>query len=218
MQYTIQVLVMYWFICRKYDIQSMTNIFDIEIRNGETLTQAIERNKRDELERLERERIKKEQEKEKIKLMSEQIKLFKTQMDEYFENSYYDWFKCDSNIYALSIFSDKHYVIYRNVAECCFELYNVDTTNGVNSKHYISEDNNLVNLIEYAQDLATMRYTTYVQRNSMWKKECATPKQIAWLSKEWWAKNKPIKTKMDVHVLTKGNKIQWIIKKKDSKY
>ena len=172
-------------ICRKYDIQSMTNIFDIEIRNGETLTQAIERNKRDELERLERERIKKEQEKEKIKLMSEQIKLFKTQMDEYFENSYYDWFKCDSNIYALSIFSDKHYVIYRNVAECCFELYNVDTTNGVNSKHYISEDNNLVNLIEYAQDLATMRYTTYVQRNSMWKKECATPKQIAWLSKEW---------------------------------
>ena len=33
-------------ICRKYDIQSMTNIFDIEIRDGETLTQAIERNKR----------------------------------------------------------------------------------------------------------------------------------------------------------------------------
>ena len=202
-------------VCRKHDIQSMTDVFNVDIKNGETLKEAIEREKKNEHERIEREHIQKAKEQERLKLVAEQLKLFKTNMGDYFNNAYYDWFKCDKDIYVLSTFSDMHYAIYKNILENCFQLYNINTSNGINSKYFISEDDNLANLIDYAHTLANRKYSTYLDRKAMWKHESATQKQIEWLSKEWWAQGKRMNTKMDIHILTKGNKIQWIIKKKE---
>jgi len=200
-------------IVKKHDLMTMTDIFNVDIKDGETLSEAIEREKKNEQERIERERVAKEKEQERLRLIAEQIKLFKTNMEDYFEDAYLDWFKCDDNTYALSVFSDYHYVIHKNIAESTFDLYKVDTTNKVNTKHYLSENENLVDLIEEAERYASRRYSTYLDRKAKWKHEDATYKQISWLKNQWWTKGKIFKTKMDVHKITKGNKITWIMNK-----
>lgn len=201
-------------IVKKHDLMTMTDIFGVEIKNGETLSEAIEREKKNENEKIERELLRKQVEEEKLKLVAEQLKLFKTNMSEYFSEAYFDWFKCDNEIFSLSINSDLHYTIYKNISENVFELYIVDTTNRINTKDYVSENENLINLIDEAEKYASRRYSTFLDRKAKWKYEDATIKQLEWLQKEWWASNKVLKTKMDVHKVAKANKITWIMKKK----
>jgi len=201
-------------IVRKHDLMTMTDIFGVEIKNQETLTEAIEREEKDKAEKLEREELAKQKENERLRLIAEELKLFKTNMGEYFSESYYHWFKCDNEIFALSTNSDHHYTIYKNLSENIFELYYVNTTNKINTKDYISEDDNLINLIEEAEKYASRKYSTFLDRKAKWKYEPATQKQLDWLKKEWWANGKVLRTKMDIHTVTKANKIVWIIKKK----
>lgn len=201
-------------VCRKHDIQSMTDVFNVEIKDGETLKESIEREKKSEQERIARENLQKEKEKERIRLIAEQLKLFKTKMKEYFENAYYDWFQCSFDIYALSSGMDYHYVIYKNVIENSFELYRVNTTNKVNTKEYLSENNNLVDLINEAETYAVRFHSTYLYRDSAWKKEKITDKQKEYFATQWYTKGKNIHTKRDAHIISKGNKITWIINKK----
>ena len=201
-------------VVRKHDLMTMTDIFGVELKDQETLTEAIEREERDKEEKIQREELAKQKEEERLRLIAEELKLFKTNMGEYFSESYYDWFKCDYEIYSLSTHSDLHYTIYKNISENTFELYFINTTNKINTKDYISEDDNLMNLIEQAEKYASRKYSTFLDRKVKWKIESATQKQLEWLSKEWWAKSKVLKTKMDVHIVTKANKIVWIMKKK----
>jgi superfamily II DNA or RNA helicase len=201
-------------IVRKHDLMTMTDIFGVDIKDGETLSEAIEREEKDKAEKLERELIAKQKEEERLRLIAEELKLFKTNMGDYFSESYYDWFKCDNDIYSLSTNSDLHYTIYKNLSENTFELYFINTTNKINTKNYLSEEDNLVNLIEEAEKYASRKYSTFLDRKAKWKHESATQKQLDWLKKEWWASGKIINTKMDVHKVTKANKIVWIMKKK----
>jgi len=201
-------------IVRKHDLMTMTDIFGVEIKDQETLTEAIEREEKNKAEKLEREEIAKQKEQERLKLIAEELKLFKTNMSEYFGEAYYSWYKCDNEIFALSINSDLHYTIYKNMKENIFELFMVDTTNKVNRKDYISEDDNLINLIEEAEKYASRKYSTFLDRKAKWKYEPATQKQLDWLKNEWWANGKILRTKFDVHTCVKANKISWIIKKK----
>ena len=201
-------------IVRKHDLMTMTDIFGVEIKDQETLTEAIEREEKNKVEKLEREELAKQKEQERLKLIAEELKLFKTNMSEYFSEAYYSWFKCDINTFALSITSDLHYTIYKNLQENSFELYMVDTTNRINTKDYISEDDNLINLIEEAEKYASRKYSTFLDRKAKWKYEPATQKQLDWLKKEWWANGKVLRTKFDVHTCVKANKISWIIKKR----
>jgi len=203
-------------IVRKHDLMTMTmtDIFGVEIKDQETLTEAIEHEEKNKAEKLEREELAKQKEIERLALIAEELKLFKTNMSEYFAESYYDWYKCDREIFALSITSDLHYTIYKNLNENIFELYMVDTTNRINTKDYISEDDNLINLIEEAEKYASRKYSTFLDRKAKWKYEPATQKQLDWLKKEWWANGKVLRTKFDVHTCVKANKISWIIKKR----
>lgn len=201
-------------IVRKHDLMTMTDIFDVEIKDGETLSEAIKREEKNEQEKLEREELAKQKEQERLALIAEELKLFKTNMSEYFSESYYDWFKCDNDIFALSTNSDYHYAIYKNIKENIFELYFINTTNKVNTKDYISEDDNLINLIEEAEKYATRKYSTFLDRKAKWKYESSTQKQLDWLKDQWWVNGKILRTKFDVHVVVKANKISWIIKKK----
>jgi len=201
-------------IVRKYDLMTMTDIFGVEIKDQETLTEAIEREEKNKAEKLEREELTKQKEIERLKLIAEELKLFKTNMNEYFSEAYFNWYKCDNEIFALSITSDLHYAIYKNISENSFELYMVDTTNRINTKDYISEDDNLINLIEEAEKYASRKYSTFLDRKAKWKYEPATQKQLDWLKNEWWANDKVLITKFDVHTVVKANKISWIIKKR----
>jgi len=201
-------------IVRKHDLMTMTDIFGVEIKDQETLTEAIEREEKNKAEKLEREELAKQKEIERLALIAEELKLFKTNMSEYFQEAYYSWYKCDNEIFALSINSDLHYTIYKNLQENVFELYIVDTTNRINTKDYISEDDNLINLIEEAEKYASRKYSTFLDRKAKWKYEPATQKQLDWLKNEWWANGKVLKTKFDVHTCVKANKISWIIKKR----
>ena len=170
-------------IVRKHDLMTMTDIFGVEIKDQETLTEAIEREEKNKAEKLEREELAKQKEIERLALIAEELKLFKTNMNEYFGEAYYSWFKCDINTFALSITSDLHYTIYKNLQENSFELYMVDTTNRINTKDYISEDDNLINLIEEAEKYASRKYSTFLDRKAKWKYEPATQKQLDWLKK-----------------------------------
>jgi len=201
-------------IVRKHDLMTMTDIFGVEIKDQETLTEAIEREEKNKAEKLEREELAKQKEQERLALIAEELKLFKTNMSEYFSESYFDWYKCDRDTFALSINSDSHYTIYKNLQENIFELYVVDTTNRVNTKDYISEDDNLINLIEEAEKYASRKYSTFLDRKAKWKYEPATQKQLEWLKNEWWVNGKVLRTKFDVHTCVKANKISWIIKKR----
>ena len=201
-------------IVRKHDLTTMTDIFGVEIKDQETLTEAIEREEKNKAEKLEREELAKQKEIERLALIAEELKLFKANMSEYFSESYYDWYKCDRDTFALSINSDLHYVIYKNIKENIFELFIVDTTNKVNRKEYVSEDDNLINLIEESEKYASRKYSTFLDRKAKWKYEPATQKQLDWLKNEWWANGKVLRTKFDVHTCVKANKISWIIKKR----
>jgi len=201
-------------IVRKHDLMTMTDIFGVELKDGETLTEAIEREKQNEAEKLEREELVKQKEIERLAIIAEELKLFKTHMSDYFEQTYFDWYKCDNEIFALSITSDLHYAIYKNLNENVFELYVVNTTNRINTRDYVSEDDNLINLIEEAEKYASRKYSTFLDRKAKWKHETATQKQLEWLKKEWWANGKVLRTKFDVHTVVKANKIVWIMKKK----
>jgi superfamily II DNA or RNA helicase len=200
-------------IVRKHDLMTMTDIFGVELKDQETLSEAIEREERNVAEKIAREEIARQKETERLKLIAESLKLFKTNMSDYFDESYYDWYRCDNNTYALSTNSDYHYVIYKSIAENTFELYFVNTTNRINTKDYISENENLIDLIEESEKYASRKYSTFLDRKAKWKFESSTPKQLEWLGKEWWAKGKVLKTKMDIHMVTKSNKITWIMKK-----
>ncbi|OHD25748.1 MAG: hypothetical protein A2Y34_05475 [Spirochaetes bacterium GWC1_27_15] len=200
-------------IVRKHDLMTMTDIFGVDIKDNETLTEAIEREEKNKEDKLKREELAKQKEIKRLKLIAEELKLFKTNMGDYFSESYYDWFKCNNEIYSLSVNSDLHYAIYKNLSENVFELYFVNTTNKINTKNYLSEDDNLINLIEEAEKYASRKHSTFLDRKAKWKYENATQKQLDWLSKEWWANGKILKTKMDVHTVTKANKIVWIMKK-----
>jgi len=201
-------------IVRKHDLMTMTDIFGVEIKDGEALTDAIEREEKDKADKLEREELAKKKEIERLKLIAEELKLFKTNMSDYFSEAYYDWYKCNNEIYSLSTTSDLHYTIYKNINENIFELYFVNTTNRINTKDYMSEDDNLINLIEEAEKYASRKYSTFLDRKAKWKYEPATQKQLEWLKKEWWANGKALRTKFDVHRVVKANKISWIIKKR----
>ena len=201
-------------IVRKHDLMTMTDIFGVEIKDQETLTEAIKREEKNKAEKLEREELAKQKEIERLALIAEELKLFKANMSEYFSESYYDWYKCDRDTFALSINSDLHYVIYKNIKENIFELFIVDTTNKVNRKEYVSEDDNLINLIEESEKYASRKYSTFLDRKAKWKYEPATQKQLDWLKNEWWANGKVLRTKFDVHTCVKANKISWIIKKR----
>jgi superfamily II DNA or RNA helicase len=200
-------------IVRKHDLMTMTDIFGVELKDQETLSEAIEREERNVAEKVAREEIAKQKETERLKLIAESLKLFKTNMSDYFDESYYDWYRCDNNTYALSTNSDYHYVIYKSMVENTFELYFVNTTNRINTKDYISENENLIDLIEESEKYASRKYSTFLDRKAKWKFESSTQKQLEWLGKEWWAKGKVLKTKMDIHMVTKSNKITWIMKK-----
>lgn len=174
-------------VMKKHDLVTISDIFGLPIKEGETPLQAKENR---ENERLEYEAEMKRKQEEKLRLMEEQIELFRVNMGLHFSEAYYDWFKCSEDTYAISENSDNHYVIER--IETGFLVYKVIYNKEIKEIEVINEGRNLIELIDFVENESIKRFTSFSQKNARWKLDSATPAQRQWSPKS--------RTKWDVHL------------------
>jgi superfamily II DNA or RNA helicase len=169
-------------VVKNHDLMSISDVFDMTIKNGETIKQAIKRNeeeriadeirkKQEEQERLERER-KRQQE---LELIAEQIRLFNRDMDNRFADAYYDWYKCFIDTWAVSQDTDYHYVIQKDDED--FVLYFVDTNKETHHVECLDTQSNLVELIQHVENKVLHKPTSFAYRRVNWKKDKASDAQ-----------------------------------------
>lgn len=195
-------------IVRKHDLMSLSSVFDIPIKSGETIRKATDRVKKEkedeeirkqkeELRKVERERIKQEE----MKIVAEKIKLFNKDMKAAFENTKLDWFRCDNLSYILTYAKDVHYVIEGVNNKFC--VYNVVTEKENKHIELIIEFNNVKDAITYVDKRS--KKNTYTDKNSDWKSDPATDGQRKYCS---WAKSKS-----DAHKYFCASSISGMLKK-----
>jgi superfamily II DNA or RNA helicase len=194
--------------CRSHDLMSLSNIFDIKIKHGETPSNAKsrikkekddeEKRKREEEERrIEREKVKQQE----MKIRVEQIKLFNRDMTNRFYESKLDWFKTNNITYALTISMTGHYTI-ENVNDTYFLFY-VSTNKENKYAEFKQVNENLTELIKCAEkDIGKNSFT---DKYSDWKKHDASDKQRQFANFA--------KTKWDAHIFFSSNTINSILKK-----
>jgi hypothetical protein len=188
----------------------MTSIFDVGIKNGETITEAIEREKNEveeEKERQLQERLKKEEEiRQQEELIAREIALFNNNLDLALEeNSYYDWFNIDINTFAISQESDLHYIVTK-VKENEFITYEVCTEKNNNYCHEMETFDNVVDAIKIIEENKICNAKGgYPLKNVKWKMDKPTPNQLMYIKRN----RNLIKTKFDAHKYFKT----WIIAK-----
>lgn len=159
-------------VMKKHDLMSMSDIFGVKIEDGETVSEAM---KNRENERLQYEQELKAKEQERLRLIEEQVKLFKMNMGNYFVDAYYDWFKCNNDTFALSETGNTHYVIEKNDED--FIVYKVVYDKQTKETEEVNSGDNLVELIEFVENKAIERYTSFTYRKAKWKHQAATDNQ-----------------------------------------
>lgn len=201
-------------VVRSHDLMSISSVFDMPIKHGETPRQAIERIKiekqqeeeRRRLEQIRLEELKRKQE-EEIKLRARQIKLFNKEMMDKFKECKYDWFNVDILSYALTYELDKHYVIEKegDGENLVFHCYRVSTSKENKFAQRITSHNELDKLIDHVENKLILRPSTYVRRDSEWKSQPPTENQLKYI--HW------VRTKWEAHVYFTKNSIKSVMKK-----
>lgn len=186
-----------------HDIMDMSNIFDVNFKNGQTLSEAREDKKTEDIaKKAEREKI--EQERlENLEIIAKQIKLFNKEMRLAFaeDTVSYDWFKCTPSIYAVSESSDHHIAIESGDNE--FLVYKVITTKGDKSVEFIDAFQNVTDAILFAEQ-SIKSPKSFAYKNTLWKKDFSTPSQ---------KKFAPYcKTKWDVHKFFNSSSIKSLLR------
>lgn len=166
-------------VVKHHDLMSLSNVFDMDIKHGETPKEAqkrIKREKEDEEERLREEELRKQKE---IEIRAKQIKLFNRDFENGMLGAKYDWFKVDISTYALSFASDKHYVIekYDENETTKYILYESHTNKENKELNFIKEQYNLKSLIEYVEYNLIWKVNSFIDINGEWKTEAATENQ-----------------------------------------
>jgi superfamily II DNA or RNA helicase len=178
-------------IVRKHDLMSISSVFEMPIKTGETVRKAIERNKKEkadeearkmaeEQRKLERERLKQEE----MRLIVERVKLFNKDMKAAFESTKYDFFKVDNLSYALTYARDVHYVI--EDINNGFNVYNVVTSKEDKRIELIKHFDGLKDAIAYVEKRTNKN--TYTDKTSEWKSDPATDNQrkfCSWAQSKW---------------------------------
>lgn len=193
-------------VVSKHNLMDISSVFDVDMLDGETPTEAIEREKKaDEKEKAEREkeRIKKEEDKRRVEeIIAKEMELFNTNLDSTFrENSYYDWYKINYKMYALSESSDIHYAIVKEGSD--FNTYKVCTKRNENWCEELDTFGNVIEAIKYIENENLMDARSFAQKDAKWKLDKATDKQKSAI------KFKFIDTKWDAHVYFAS----WMVKK-----
>lgn len=200
-------------VVRNHNLMSLSNVFDMDIKHGETPKEAqtrIEREKEEEAERLRLEELKRQEELERkqkeIELRAKQIKLFNRDFESRVLEANYDWFKVDLLTYALSFASDKHYVIesHEEDGTTIYTLYESITNKENKNINFIKQQEDLKGLIQYVENKLIKKENSYVNKNGEWKIQSATDNQRKYLPYA--------KTKWDCHKHFTSNNIKTLIK------
>lgn len=176
--------------CRSHDLISISSIFDMPIKHGETPKRAIERIKKEKEEKerrkAEEETRRKEREKlklEEMKIKAEQIKLFNRDMKVRMEERKYDFFRVDNLTYALTYAMNVNYVLENKNEQ--YVIYNVVTAKDNKKVEYIAEYGNLQEAIQYIEK--RVNKNTYTDKKADWKTDPASEAQRKYCN---WAVNK----------------------------
>lgn len=193
-------------IVNKHNLMDISSVFDVDMLDGETPRDAIKREKEaeeKEKERIEKEKKRKEEERRKIEeIIAKEIELFNTNLDTTFrENSYYDWYKINFKLYALSESSEIHYAILKDDND--FYTFKVCTSKGNQYCEELDVFTNVVEAIKYIENENITDARSYAYKNVKWKKEKPTENQLKYI------KYKTVYTKWDAHLYFSS----WQIKK-----
>lgn len=170
-------------ITSKHDIMSMSDVFGFDMQDGETPTDAMnrisqekeeERLRKEEEKRKRDERIRKQQE-----LVAKEINLFNMGFELAFRRDMLDWFYHDRNTFAIMATSDIGFAIRRS-CDNEFTLYKTEKNGTYTNAEVVESSDNLKYLLEVA-DGSVIRYgTSFCKKNSRWKYDLATQKQLQW--------------------------------------
>jgi superfamily II DNA or RNA helicase len=167
-------------VVKNHNLMSLSNVFDIQIKHGETPTEAqkrIKREKDEEAERKRQEELKRlaeqERKQKEIELRAKQIKLFNLDFENGMLGAKYDWFRVDTLTYAISYTSDKHYVIERNDDNetTKYLLYDSCTNRDNKNLELITEKDDIKDLILYVENELIKRVNSFININGEWKTE-----------------------------------------------
>lgn len=193
-------------IARKNNIMSLSDVFDMEIKDGETPTEAKERiDKLEEEERLkleEERRLKEEEERRRQEMIAHEIQMFNSDMKNIVYYSQLDWFRFDDVTYSL-LGDMTNSTIIRKTNDNEFTIYI-----GIKDKFLsLTEDyttNNLQDAIQYCEEKMIEYGSSYINKNSKWKFDKATEKQLQYINDKI---RKYIKTKWDVNKVFFNNSL-----------
>lgn len=165
-------------IVKSFDLMSMSDIFNITIKSGESIQEAQERIEKETEEEAEKQRQREEAEKERERIQEEliakEIQMFNTNMDRAFGSAYYDWFKLNNLMYAVSESSIIHYSIHNLNDE--FIVYKLNTKKGENSVEEINRFNSIIEAIGFTESILE-NPQSFAYKKAPWKQEDVTEKQ-----------------------------------------
>lgn len=191
----------------KHDILDMSDVFGVDIQNGETLKQAQERTEKEIVKAQEEKAARELEYLHEQELIAQEIELFNSNLSNALdENGYYDWWKCgkNKNLYALSQSTDFHYVIEK--ADGAFNVFQVNTQKDHNQIDLINSSDSVLDMISFVEEQCD-HITSFMRKDSAWKFEKATPKQLSSIK---WGN---VSSKMDAHVYFSGWKIGKVMEK-----
>ena len=200
-------------IIKNHDLMSLSNVFNMDIKHNETPTEAKKRIEREKAELEEKRRLEElrkaeemKRKQEEVELKAKQIKLFNRDFTSRILEANYDWFKVDLLTYALSIASDKHYVIERDEENevTNYSLYETITNKENKDLKFIRQQEDLKGLLQYVENELIQRTNSFINKNGEWKIQSATDNQRKYVPYA--------KTKWDCHKHFSSNSIKSLLK------
>ena len=194
-------------VIKSNDLINMSSIFNMEIKNGETLSEAQARIEVEKEERIrwlaEQEKLKQERE-EELRLKAEQIEMFNRDVSAAFSNAYYDWYKVKTNLYSVSENSEVNYVI--QIENGDFIAYKINTSKDYNNQ-YVQVMEGFDSILEAIQvvENSIKNPKSFADKNALWKSDKATPKQLEYC--------RNAQTKWDCHKYFTSYKIIKLLEK-----
>ena len=182
-------------VTSKHDLMSISDVFNIDIHNGETPTEAIKRMRdmeENERRKLEAERLLREERlRKQAELIARQVELFNQNMKYAFYKSRLDWFKYDDFTFSLMATTTICYTI-KQIGANEFVLYKILNNKTIKE---METSTNLREVMEHTESLALEHGNSFCRKDSKWKTDAATENQLKYIDKKlYW-----IKTKWDVN-------------------
>jgi type I site-specific restriction endonuclease len=189
----------------KHDILDMSDVFGVDIQNGETLKEAQIRTEEEIAQAQEEKEARELAYLQEQELIAQEIELFNSNISNALEeNSYFDWWKVNKNCYALSQSTDFHYLI--ESVNGVFNVFQVNSEKDHNQIDLINSSDSVLGMISFVEEQCD-HITSFMRKDASWKFESATPAQLRAIK---WGN---VSNKMDCHIYFSRWKIGKIMEK-----